>query len=104
MTHPYAVSLQDAGELPSAARIAAETRFAKAIEHALGGADVVAAVFSAWTATSESDASEIDKDTANAAMRWPRAFDTAMQAGFRDLGEFPGAHFEVRLVRDSAPA
>jgi len=96
MPHPYTVALRDAGGLPTAERIAAETRFASALEKSLGGADAVALVYRAWTASSEADASELDTATANAAVRWPRAYDSALQAGFRNLGEFPGAYFEVR--------
>jgi len=96
MPHPYTVALRDATGLPTAERIAAETRFARALEKSLGSADAVARVHRAWTASAESDATELDADTANAAVKWPRAYDAALQAGFRNLGEFPGAYFEVR--------
>ncbi len=101
---PYTVALQDAQGLPSSHRIAAEARFAKALERKLGNAQAVAEVFAAWTVMSESEASDVDRATANTAVQWPRAYDTAVQAGFRDLGEFPGAHFEVKLSRDSVDA
>ena len=104
MPHPYTVALQDAGDLPSAQRIAAETRFASAIERTLGGAEAVAQVYRAWTVSAESEASQVDQATAQAAVRWPRAYETAVQSGFRNLGEFPGAHFEVRLERNGAAA
>jgi hypothetical protein len=36
---------------------------------------------------------------ASLAVLWPRAFETARQAGLREVGELAGAHFEVRLER-----
>lgn len=104
MIHPYTVALEDAPELPSAHRICAETRFATAIERTLGGADVVVTTYRAWLDASESEASDVDQATAILAVQWPRAFDTARQAGLRDLGELPGAHFEIRLERNHSTA
>ena len=37
--------------------------------------------------------------SAQLAVRWPRAFDTARQAGMREMGELPEAHFTVRIER-----
>ncbi|MFC5499437.1 hypothetical protein ACFPOE_17965 [Caenimonas terrae] len=102
MSHPYTVALEDAQDLPSSNRITAETRFAASIERALGGADAVASTYRAWVNASESDASHLDRDTAALAVQWPRAFDAARQAAMRDIGELPGAHFEVRLERAHA--
>ena len=99
MTHPYTVALEDAPELPSSNRITAEARFAAIIESKLGGAEAVATTYRAWVSASESAATDVDQATASLAVLWPRAYDAARQAGFRDLAEMPGAHFEVRLER-----
>jgi hypothetical protein len=99
VAHPYTVALVDAEGLPSALRIAAETRFATSLERSLGGVEEVEAALRAWTAASEADAVDLDKRTMEQAVRWPRAANMAAQAGFRDLGELPGAHFDVKLPR-----
>lgn len=99
MGHPYTVALEEASELPCPNRISAEARFAAAIERSLGGPEAVATTYRAWVNASESAASDVDQASASLAVLWPRAYDTARQAGFRDLGELPGAHFEVRLQR-----
>lgn len=98
MTHPYTVALVDASALPTAARIAAETHFAGAIERALGGAEAVARALRAFTAANESQAEDLDPDIVALAARWHRVADQARQAGIREIGELPGAHFEVRLA------
>lgn len=99
MAHPYTVALVDAEALPSAARITAETRFAATLERTLGGPEEVAQALRAWTFASEADAAELDKATVEKAVRWPRAASLANQAAFRDIGELPGAHFDVKLAR-----
>jgi hypothetical protein len=104
MTKPYTVALQEASALPMRERIEAEVRFAKALERALGGEDAVAEVYKAWVDASESEANHIDTETAVKAVRWPRAFDAARQAGFNKLGDIGEAHFEVRLERGHAAA
>ena len=104
MSHPYSVALEDSVELPSSHRIAAETRFAKVIERALGGPDGVASTYRAWVNASEAAATDVDQATASLAVLWPRAYDSARQAGFREIGEMPGAHFEVRLERQHSAA
>src|SRR5688572_22432674 len=99
MAHPYTVCLTEAEGLPSSLRIAAETRFAASLEHALGGPEQVAQSLRAWISANESDASDLDKPTIEQAMRWPRAASLATQAAFRELGDLPGAHFDVKLTR-----
>lgn len=99
MAHPYTVALEEAPELPCSNRIAAEARFAAAIERKLGGPEAVADTYRAWVNANESAASDVDQATASLAVLWPRAYDTAREAGFREVGEMPGAHFEVRLER-----
>jgi hypothetical protein len=96
---PYLVSLREADGLPAGLRIAAEARFATVLERSLGGPAQVAHAFRAWTSASECAAEELDKASVTAAMRWPRAADLARQAGLREVGELPGAHFEVKLPR-----
>ena len=99
MVHPYTVALAEAPQLSSSHRITAEARFAAVLERSLGGAEAVALTYRAWINASESAATDVDQTTASLAVLWPRAFDTAQQAGFRELGELPGAHFEIRLER-----
>jgi hypothetical protein len=99
MTHPYTVALEEAPELSSSHRITAEARFPAVLERSLGGPEAVASTYRAWVNASESAATDVDQATASLAVRWPRAFDTARQAGLREVGELPGAHFEVRLQR-----
>ena len=99
MNKPYTVALDDAGSVPSAQRISAEVRFITALEKALGTAEDVVRVYRAWVDASENQASDVDAASAQLAMRWPRAFDTARQAGMREIGELPEAHFTVRLDR-----
>ena len=99
MDRPYTVALVDAQGLPSAARIAAETRYAASLERSLGGADQVVEALRAWRVASEAEATDVDRATFQRAMCWPRAANLAKQAAFRDLGEFPGAHIEVTLPR-----
>jgi hypothetical protein len=102
MNKPYTVALEDAGSVPSAQRISAEVRFITALERALGSAEDVACVYRAWVDASENQASDVDAESAQLAVRWPRAFDTARQAGMREIGELPEAHFIVRLERAQA--
>lgn len=100
MDHPYTVALiVEAVELPTAARIEAEKRYASTLERNLGGPDEVAAVLKAWQAANDSALQDIDQLTADTAVRWPRAADRAQQAAMGSIGELPGAHFEVRLPR-----
>jgi hypothetical protein len=52
--------------------------------------------------SSESEANQADPSTAVKAVRWPKAFDAARQAGFSKLGDVGEAHFEIRLERHTA--
>jgi hypothetical protein len=99
MTRPYTVALRDAPELPAAERIAAEVRFIKEIERALGSADDVALIYRAWIDASESEANELDAESAALAFRWPKAMTGATRAGLRNVSETSEAHFELRLER-----
>lgn len=104
MEKPYTVALEEAGDLPPAERIAAEIRFVREIERALGSSEDVAAVYRAWLEASESDLASLGGVTANLAARWPRAAETAYRAGFKGIGDIGDAHFELRLSRASALA
>lgn len=96
-SQPYLVALLDADTIPADTRIAAETRFAAVLERSLGNAAQVACSCRAWAAVSECAAPEVGRETIEAAMRWPRALELARQAGLREIGDIPAAHFEVKL-------
>ena len=101
MARPYTVTLQEAG-LPTRERIEAEVRFARELESVLGGAQYVVETFRAWVEVSESEAKQIDRNTAMIAAHWPVALNAATRAGFHNLGELGEARFEVRLERHAA--
>lgn len=98
MNPPYAVALCGVDALPPAERIAAERRFVKELEKSLGSSEAVVHIFRAWTDACESEASELDNETANQAMKWPKAFEQAQRAGLKSIGD-EEAHFEIRLER-----
>jgi hypothetical protein len=102
MMSTYTVALQDARNLPPHDRIEAEARFARELERVLGGPEFVAHTYSAWIEVRESEASQIDRNTAINASHWPVAMNAAMLAGFSKLGDVGDAHFEVRLERHAA--
>jgi hypothetical protein len=99
MEPPYTVALQAADALPVSQRMAAEVRFAAALEDALGDAAAVAQTLRAWHVVSESAADQIDTSTAARAVHWPRAYERATRAGLAVLGPVRQASFEVTLVR-----
>lgn len=99
MERRYTVALQDGHVLPAPERIAAEIRFVSALERALGEPDAVAETLRAWQAASESQADEIDKPTAERAVRWPGAYEQAARAGLAGVYGLREASFEVKLAR-----
>lgn len=99
MDRPYQVALQDGEVLPGPERIAAEIRFISALERTLGGAWEVCATYRAWVDASESQADELDADTAARAVRWPQAFQNATRAGLQGVHGLRDASFHVRLHR-----
>jgi hypothetical protein len=103
MNKPYCVALQEAPDLPMRDRIEAEVRFARELERALGGEEAVAETYRSWINATEADANELDAQTAEKAVRWPRAAEAATRAGLSKLG-FAEAYFEVRLERGHADA
>lgn len=90
----YTVSLQDFPGLPPDAKTDAEKRFRRAMDKALG--EDIMPILKAFTDASDSDASALSKDDLLLANRWPKAYDLARTAGFRDLGAAEEAYFEVK--------
>lgn len=99
MERQYTVALRADQVLPAPERIAAEIRFVSALERALGEPAAVADTLRAWQAASESQADEIDKPTAERAVRWPSAYDQAVRAGLAGVQGLRDAIFEVKLAR-----
>jgi hypothetical protein len=96
----FAVTLRDyPEELPAKERIAAEIRYAKALEKQLGGPEQVAATLDTMQSLEESPPEVVSPGDLTLLKAWGKASVAARQAGFRDLGEGEGAYFEVRLVR-----
>jgi len=95
----YVVTLRDyPEEIPAKERIAAETRYAQALEKQLGGPEQVAAALDTMHSLEESPPEVVSPDDLTLLKAWGKASAAAKQAGFRDLGEGDGAYFEVRLV------
>lgn len=97
MEPPYTVAVQAEGQLSPSERMAAEVRFAIALEHALGGSRAVADTLRAWHVANEAAADQIDTSTAARAVHWPRAFERATRAGLTALEPVKQARFEVTL-------
>ncbi len=104
MNDLYSVVLVDAGDIPMTERIAAEVSFVRELERAFGSSEQVARVYRAWADATESDATILDRNTAELAACWPKAAEAAYRAGFRGLGDMGEAHFEIRLNRSAASA
>ena len=84
----YTVTLRDyPEELPARERIAAETRYAKALEKQLGGPEQVAAALDTMTNLEESPPEVVSPGDLTLLKAWGKASVAAKQAGFRDLGE-----------------
>jgi len=95
----YVVNLRDyPEELPAKERIAAETRYARALEKQLGGPEQVAAALDTMQSLEVSPPEVVSPGDLTLLKAWGKASVAARQAGFRDLGEGEGAYFEVRLV------
>lgn len=94
---PYTVALLDApASLPPTAKIAAETRYARELERALGGPEQVAAVLDSVLSLDGADVvSAADKALAE---RWQKASGTARDRALAQIGEVEEAYFEVRLT------
>ncbi|MCO5358710.1 hypothetical protein NG899_23510 [Acidovorax kalamii] len=95
----YVVTLRDyPEEIPAKERIAAETRYAQALEKQLGGPEQVAAALDTMHSLEESPPEVVSPGDLTLLKAWGKASAAAKQAGFRDLGEGEGAYFDVRLV------
>lgn len=99
MDRPYMVALQDSKVLPGPERIAAECRFISALERTLGNPDTVAAMYRAWITANEWQADAMDRTTAALAVRWPKAYQLAAQAGLQGVSGVEEPAFEIRLAR-----
>lgn len=93
---PYTVKLIDFPGLQPKAQADAEHRFRRTLEKQLG--EDVMPVWKAFQDASDSSATDLSKDDIATANRWPRAYDAAKTAGFRDLGTADEAYFEVRAA------
>lgn len=91
MVKPYQVALINAPDLPVPARIAAEVRYADALERALGGEHQVVKTWLA--ATAHGDAPD------PAAVPWQYAEKLAHAAGAAGLALPVGAYFDLELAR-----
>lgn len=93
---PYVVALRDSpADLPAAAKIAAETRYARELDRALGGPDQVAAVLESIYSLEGADViTAADKALAD---RWQKASTVARDRALAQIGEVDEAYFEVRL-------
>ena len=90
----YAIVLQDFPNLPADAKADAEKRFKRALEKALG--EDVMPIFKAFSDASDAGPDALSRDDLLLANRWPKAYDLAKTAGFRDLGTADEAFFELR--------
>ena len=95
----YTVTLRDyPDEIPAKERMAAETRYAKALEKLLGGPEQVAAALDTMNNLEESPPEVVSPGDLALLKAWGKASAAAKQAGFRDFGEGDGAYFDVRVV------
>jgi len=92
----YTVALRDApSSLPADARIAAEARYARELERALGGPEQVAATLD--TVHSLEGADMPSASDLALAERWQKASTAARDKALSQIGEAEEAYFEVRL-------
>ena len=93
----YTVALRDApSSLPADARIAAETRYARELERALGGPEQVATTLDTVLSLEGADMiTDADKALAG---RWQKASGTARERALSQIGETEEAYFEVRVA------
>jgi len=101
MPNPYTADLVDS-EIPTSLLIQAQSRFCSELERRLGSPDDVATIYRAWIEATESESGMLTRETAELAVKWPRAFEAARSAGMHDLGEYPDARFDVQLAKQLA--
>lgn len=93
----YSVKLDCSHPSAACERIAAELRFIAALESALGGPDRVAEAYRAWVAASNAKASEIKREAAEMAFRWPSAYQAAAAQGLAGIQWSGTPVFEIQL-------
>lgn len=93
----YTAKLKDFPGLPADHVATAEKRFRSTLEKALG--DALEQVLRAYSNATESGGDELAADEIAMASAWPKAYEKAKMAGFRDLGGADEAYFEVRLEK-----
>lgn len=87
MDKPYTVALMGWPDVPAAARIAAEVRFATEFERILAG---VAGIMAAWVENEEVIESLAGPDDMRLlSTAWARALEGAADAGWRGMPERP---------------
>jgi hypothetical protein len=78
-TCPYIIKLDcERGTITATERIEAEVRFIAAIERSLGDAEHVVAAYRAWAAAADTQANELDVETAALAHCWCSAYESAV--------------------------
>lgn len=92
----YTVKLIDFPGLLPEAQVDAENRFRRTLDKQLG--EDVLTVWRAFQDASDTSATDLSKGDIAMAGRWPKAYDAAKTAGFRDLGTADEAYFEVRAL------
>lgn len=91
----YTAKLREFPGLPVELIATAEKRFRAVLEKDLG--DSLEHLLEAYSTAAESGADEMSADEHALASAWPKAYEKAKMAGFRDLGGADEAYFEVRL-------
>lgn len=91
----YTAKLREFSGLPADYIATAEKRFRTTLEKELG--DSLEQVLKAYSNAAESGGDELSAEEVVLAGAWPKAYEKAKMAGFRDLGGSDEAYFEVRL-------
>ncbi len=93
---PYRIMLCDVpSSLPGEARLAAERRYARELERALGGPYEVVAACEVIASLDGADMiSEVDQAVA---FRWQKASSTARERALSHIGDAEEAYFDIRL-------
>lgn len=91
----FTARLREFPGLPPDHIATAEKRFRSTLERELG--DNLERVLKAYANAAGSGVEEMNEDERALASAWPKAYDKARSAGFRDLGTADEAYFDVRL-------
>ncbi|WP_046060019.1 hypothetical protein [Paracidovorax citrulli] len=92
--HLYTVALRDLSDLPPYRRVAAEAKYARALELQLGGPEGVAG--SLATVQRLQRRASSGAEAAAQIHRWARAVSIARRIALRGLGQVEGVFFVVR--------